>query len=214
MRILAIADIHGAPDVYEWLGEIAAENATELVILAGDLLMGGWEDEQSKQARTVVIPLLQRIPVPVFYVMGNDDHIGLSYEDDKIKPVHGRRLDLNSFGVAGYQYSTPFMGGCHEKPEDEIAADLRRLEPVLDANTILVTHSPAFGFVDQTFSGQQVGSHALAKLLECTSVLCHIHGHIHQSFGRAANRFNVAAGGRKKAMVIEIPSLSHSIIEG
>lgn len=213
MRILAIADVHGAPDVYEWLGEATAEYGADLIILEGDLLIGGWEDEQTNQARSVVIPLLRKIGVPVYYIMGNDDHIELGYEDERIKPIHGRRLDPGPYGVAGYQYSTPFMGGCHEKPEDEIAADLRQLEPVLDKATILVTHTPAHGYVDRVFSGHQVGSRAVTELLDRTSVLCHIHGHIHHSFGRAAKHFNVAAGGRKKAMMIEIPSLSHCIIE-
>jgi Icc-related predicted phosphoesterase len=64
------------------------------------------------------------------------------------------------------------------------------------------------------FSGNHVGSHALAGLLGRTNVLCHIHGHIHHSFGRAENHFNVAADGRRRAMIIDIPSLSHFVIEG
>ncbi len=212
MRILASADIHGAEEVYEWLRRIAAEYRVDLIILAGDLLIGGWEAEQSEQARTFVIPLLKTLPVPVYYVMGNDDHIELGYEDDKIKPIHGRCLNFGSLKVAGHQYSTPFMGGCNEKPEDEIAADLQRIEPLLDEHTILVTHRPAFGYVDRINSGANVGCRALAELLARRSVLCHIHGHIHHSFGRAANHFNVAAGAHKRAMIIDIPSLSHVVI--
>ncbi len=214
MRILAIADVHGVEEVYRWLGEAAAEHGAGLIILAGDLLMGGWEEEQSEQARTVVIPVLRKIPVPVFYIMGNDDHIELDYEDEKIKAVHGRRLNFGRYGIAGYQHSPPFMAGCHEKSEDEIAADLRRLEPILDETTILVTHTPAFGFVDRALSGYHAGSRAVAEVLGRRKVLCHVHGHIHHSFGRAANHFNVAAGGQMRAMIIEIPSMSHFVIEG
>jgi Icc-related predicted phosphoesterase len=47
LRILAIADIHGATGVYEWLREAAVEFHADLLILAGDLLIGGCEDEQS-----------------------------------------------------------------------------------------------------------------------------------------------------------------------
>jgi Icc-related predicted phosphoesterase len=196
------------------LPEAAAEYGADLLILAGDLLTGGSEDEQSAQAREVVIPLIRAIRAPVCYIMGNDDHIDLGYEDERIRPVHGRRLDFGACGVAGYQYSTPFIGGCYEKPDDEIAADLRRIEPILDQTTILVTHTPAYGYTDRIFSGDHVGSHALADLLARKNVLCHIHGHIHHSFGRAANHFNVAAGGRRRAMIIDVPSLSHFVIEG
>jgi Icc-related predicted phosphoesterase len=211
---LAIADIHGVTGVYEWLKQAAAEQGADMLILAGDLLPGGWEDEQSEQARMVVIPLLRAIPKPICYTMGNDDHVELGYEDERIQSVHGRRLDFGNYGIVGYQYSTPFMGGCHEKPEDEIADDLRLIEPIIDESTILVTHSPAFGYVDRIFSGANVGSHALDELLSRKNVLCHIHGHIHHSFGHAARHFNVAAGGRKRAMIIDVPSLAHFEIEG
>jgi len=60
-------------------------------MLAGDLLIGGWEDEQSEQARAVVTPLLRTIPLPVCYIMGNDDNVDLGHEDERIKPVHGGR---------------------------------------------------------------------------------------------------------------------------
>ncbi len=214
MRILAIADIHGAAEVYEWLPEAAARYRAELVILAGDLLIGGWEEEQSEQAHAVLLPFLRAIPAPVCYIMGNDDHVDLNAIDPKIRSVHGRRLAFGSWSVSGYQYSPPFVGGCHEKPEDQIAVDLMRIEPLLDENTVLVTHSPAYGSADRIFTGQQVGSRALADLLARKGVLCHIHGHIHHSFGCAGNHFNVAAGGRRRAMIIDLPSLSYSVIEG
>jgi Icc-related predicted phosphoesterase len=214
MRILAIADIHGATEVYEWLRETAAENGADLLILAGDLLIGGWEDEQSEHARAVVVPLLRTISVPVCYVMGNDDHVDLNPGDAQIRPVHGRRLDFGPWGIVGYQYSPPFVGGCHEKTEGAIAADLRRIEPLLDEATILVTHSPVHRHVDLTFSGEHAGSRALAEMLNRSNFLCHIHGHIHHSFGRSGNHFNVAAGGRRRAVIIDLPSLSHRVIEG
>ena len=214
MRILAIADIHGVIEVYEWLRDSVSRYDADGLILAGDLIMGGWEEEQSEQARTLVVPLLQTMPLPVFYIMGNDDHIELEPGDEKVRSIHGRRLSFGGFSIVGYQYSPPFIGSCHEKPEEEIAVDLRQIEPFLDENTIFVTHSPAFGFVDRIYAGDQVGSRAISELLTRTNVLCHIHGHIHHSFGNAENHFNVACDGRRRAMIIDLPSLSHSVIEG
>ena len=214
MRILAIADIHGVIEVYEWLRDAVSDYGADMLILAGDLLIGGWEEEQSEQARTFVMPLLQTISVHVFFIVGNDDHIELKPADKKVRSVHGGRLDSGTYGIAGYQFSPPFIGSCHEKPEDEIAADLCQIEPLLDETTILITHSPAFGYVDRIFSGDHVGSRAIAALLERINVLCHIHGHIHSSFGQAGNHFNVACDGRRRAMIIDLPSLSHSVVEG
>jgi len=214
VRILAIADIHGEIEVYEWLRDAVSRYDADTLILAGDLMMGGWEEEQSEQARNLVVPLLQTIPVPVFFIMGNDDHIELEPGDEKVRSVHEKRIDFGTYDVVGYQYSTPFIGSCHEKPEEEIAVDLRQIDPLLDENTIFVTHSPAFGFVDRIYAGDQVGSRAINELLACTNVLCHIHGHIHHSFGHAGNHFNVACGGRRRAMIITLPALTHSVIEG
>jgi uncharacterized protein len=214
MRILAIADIHGAVEVYEWLRGSVSEYRADAIILAGDLLIGGWEEEQSAQARSVVMPLLEKIPVPVFFIMGNDDHIEIESENENVRSVHGKRIDFGPFVVVGYQFSPPFVGGRHERPEDEIAADLRQIEPLLGGTAILITHTPAFGYVDRIFSGYHVGSRALALMLERTNVLCHIHGHIHHSFGQAGNHFNVACDGRRRAMIIDVPSLSHSVVEG
>jgi Icc-related predicted phosphoesterase len=214
MRILAIADIHGATEVYEWIPGAIADYEVDALILAGDILLGGWEEEQCQQAETFIIPLLKSLSISVFFVMGNDDHIELNPEDEKIRSAHDRRLDFGSYNVVGYQYSPPFIGSCHEKPESEIAIDLRKLESLLDSNTILITHTPAHGYVDRIYSGYNVGSKALAECLKRNSVLCHIHGHIHHSFGRADNHFNVAAGGRRRAMIIDLPLLSHRAITG
>jgi uncharacterized protein len=214
LRILASADIHGVMSVYEWLAESVETHDAEILVLAGDLLLGGWEEEQNEQAQRTVLPLLKMVPVPVLYVMGNDDCVSLDYEDEQVKPLHGRGLSFGRYSFVGYQYSPPFVGGIHEKPEEEIETDLRQLEPLLDERTVFVTHSPAYGFADRIYAGEHVGSHSLAKLLESKQVLCHIHGHIHHSFGQEGNHFNVAASGRRRAMVIDLPSLAHKVIEG
>jgi Icc-related predicted phosphoesterase len=87
------------------------------LVLADDLLIGAWEEEQPEQCRESIIPLLKQMPIPVFYIMGNDDHVALEYENGRIKPIHGKRLHLGGYGFVGYQYSQPFMGGIFEKPE-------------------------------------------------------------------------------------------------
>lgn len=211
MRIVAIADVHGVRIVYEWLAGLAKEERADLLILAGDLFAEGWEEEQREQAQAI-IPLLQRVPAPVLYLMGNDDFVGLDYEDERVKPLHGRRVEFGGYGFVGYQYSLPFVGGIFEKPENEIDADVKTLEPLLDTQTVLVTHSPAYGSLDRTYGGEHVGSRSLAALMERRPVLAHIHGHIHESFGREGNHFNAAAAGRHRAFLVDLPALTHRIV--
>ncbi len=212
VRVLATADIHGVMSIYEWLVGSVEEYRADLLVLAGDLFAGDWADGQREQAPQI-IPLLKRAAVPVFYLMGNDDNVALDYEDEQIKPLHGRRLACGSYSFVGYQYTPPFVGTIFVKPDSEIEKDLRLLEPLLDQQTVLVTHSPAYRALDRIYAGEHVGSHSLATLLERRPVLAHIHGHIHHSFGRQGNHFNVASAGQRRAMMIDLPSLNHLVLE-
>jgi len=214
VRVLAAADLHGVGSVYEWLVEVAQDQRPDAMLLAGDLLVGGWQEEQQRQIQEFIVPWLRKLPVPVFYLMGNDDFVGLEYEDERVRRLHGQRLELGGYNFVGYQYSPPFVGGIFEKPEAEIEQDMRALEPLLDDKTVLVTHSPAYGVLDRTYSGEAVGSRSLASLLKRRRVLAHIHGHIHESFGREGKHFNVAAAGRRRAVLVELPSLEHTVLRG
>jgi Calcineurin-like phosphoesterase len=77
MRILACADVHGRPAVYQWLVATAREHEVEAILLAGDLLgcpdgFDSPEDAQRYEAQTV-IGVLEAAGVPVLYIMGNGD---------------------------------------------------------------------------------------------------------------------------------------------
>jgi Icc-related predicted phosphoesterase len=211
VRILAIADIHGVMSVYEWLVVLVEEYQVDLLLIAGDLFAADWEDGQREQARQI-IPVLKRVAAPCFYIMGNDDNVALDFEDEQIKPLHGRRHSYETYNLVGYQYTPPFVGKVFVKSEEEIDEDLQSLEPLIEKPTILVTHAPAFGVLDRSFGGEHVGSRALGALFHRRPVLVHIHGHIHGDFGRDENHFNVAAAGRRRAAVIDLPSLDHQVL--
>jgi Icc-related predicted phosphoesterase len=114
----------------------------------------------------------------------------------------------------GYAYSVRHSGGLFEKGEAEIAEDVGRLELWLDSNSVLVAHSPAWGILDLGKNGARIGSLSLAALLERRAVRAHVHGHSHEDFGRSDNRFNVACGRRKRAMVLDLESMTHDVVSG
>jgi Icc-related predicted phosphoesterase len=208
MRILAAADIHGVPFVYEWL--VGLSHSADLLILAGDLFDADFPAEQRKQAQRI-IARLRESRVPVLYIMGNDDNIPLDHEDGLIQPLHARRVEIGGYNFVGYQYTPPFVGDMFVKADSEIAEDLRLLEPLMDERTVLVTHTPAFGCLDLCYE-ENVGSRSLAELLVRKPVLAHIHGHIHYWFGIDGNHFNVAAAATCRAMLIDLPSLQHEVL--
>ena len=211
MRILASADIHGILSVYEWLVEQTAQHQADLLLLGGDIFSGDWEDGQRQQ-----IPLIEAIlrcsPAPVLYIMGNDDETELAVADEHIQPLHGRAVERGGLRFVGYQYTPPFAGVRFVKEERDIALDLKSAEGMLTASTVFLTHAPARGALDEVW-GEHVGSESIGALLEARPVLAHIHGHIHERFGRDGNHFNVASAGKRRAMLIELPSLEHQILQ-
>lgn len=216
MRVLAAADLHGFHDVYEWLVASADAHRPDVVVLAGDLLgvPDGHDTVEAAQEadRDQVLGHLEQIERPVFYLMGNDDWIDLATTSDGQRSVHNRRIEHGRFNFVGYQFTLPFMGGVNEKPEDEIRADLETLLPMLDGDTVLVTHGPAYGVLDRGLLDRHAGSVALAEMTSSCPFRAHIHGHIHREFGRLDRHFNVASAGEKRAMMIDLATMEHEVL--
>jgi Icc-related predicted phosphoesterase len=208
MRILAAADIHGSLKVYQWLVEQTPR--ADVLVLAGDLFDADFEDPQRLQAQEI-LKILRRSNTPVLYIMGNDDNVALEYQDELIMPLHDSRVEFEGYNFVGYQYTPPFMGESFVKEDYEIAADLLLLDGGVDERTILVTHTPAYGNLDLCNTGN-VGSRALADFLLRNPVLAHIHGHIHHAFGVDGYHFNVASAAQCRAMLIDLPSLTHEVL--
>jgi Icc-related predicted phosphoesterase len=218
MRLLACADVHGDHEVYSWLAETARRLEPDALVLAGDLLgfpsgYQTWECAQEADARAIV-GLLARAGVAVYFVMGNHDRIMISSNSRTFVSLHERRIELGRYNLVGYAYSVRQRGGLFEKGEAEIAEDVGRLELWFDSNSVLVAHSPAWGILDRGKNSARIGSLSLAALLERRAVRAHVHGHSHEDFGRSDNRFNVACGRRKRAMMLDLESLTHDVVSG
>ena len=216
MRVLASADVHGKWPVYQWLIAVAREQGVQAIVLAGDLLgcPDGFDTPQQAQLHEagILVEFLDGGPVPVFYIMGNDDLVELNSRSNRVQSLQGRRVQTGQFAFVGYQYSLPFMGGTFEKPEDGIESDLRDLTELLDAETVVVTHSPVLGVLDPGFGETQIGSRSLAAFLGKRPFLAHIHGHSHAGFGREGRHFNIASAGRERAMIIDLETLRHEVV--
>ncbi len=201
MIVLACSDLHGSYQVYEWLARVATARRPSVLILAGDLFgfPDGYDTIEAAQAADgrMASALLGALQVPVLYVMGNDDWVEWDPAEDTIQPIHGRRLTLGDFRFVGYQYTPPFVGSMHEKPEAEIRADLARVKFLLDERTVFVTHGPARHVLDQTAGGDHVGGDALSEV-----------------FRRSGIHFNVAAAAQRRAMLIDLGNMTHEILEG
>jgi len=216
MKILASADVHGKRPIYDWLLTAVREQHVQALVLAGDLL--GCPDgfatpeEAQRDEAGLLTGLLATAGVPVLYIMGNDDLVELESSTEAVQSLHGRRVFCGKFAFVGYRYSLPFMGGPYEKPEAEIESDLTQLTRLLDAETVFVSHCPAFGELDPGFGDTHIGSRSLRRFLEANRFRAHIHGHSHAGFGRCGAHFNVASGGRARAMILDLDTMQHRIV--
>jgi len=218
MLLFAAADIHGNHDVYDWLVDVIALERPDAVVLAGDLLGCPGDCDAVEEAQAVerqeVLGQLSQIQPPMYYVMGNDDWIELQSPVSSQLSIHGKRVDSGEYNFVGYQNTLPFMGGINEKPEVEIEKDLALIAPKIDEATVLVTHGPAYGTLDLATVDRHAGSLSLRDLVRRRSPRLHIHGHIHGQFGRSGRHFNVASGGKKRAMLLDVAKMSHRLVEG
>jgi len=146
---------------------------------------------QSKQKEKLrqICTLLNAIDIPVYMLIGNDDHI--PDEDwDRILNDYGifnlnlRTYDLKGLKIAGFQYVLPTPWNTNnELPEDELAGRLKSIEGQVDRNTIFVTHGPPKGILDRVANGLRVGSMSILALIKDKQPVFHIFGHIHEAFG-------------------------------
>jgi Icc-related predicted phosphoesterase len=181
MRILALADIHGAFRLA--LQILTSGPAYDLVLIAGDLTTHGTPDEAARaiDGFRVVAPHL-------LAVAGNMDtgEIDAGFLRAGIS-IHGRGVCVDGvgiFGVSGGPISpllTPY-----ELPEEEILRHAERgLQQVAGAaTTVFVPHAPPYGTqLDVIRNGQHVGSTAVRAFIEKHQPDVTVCGHIHEAAG-------------------------------
>jgi Icc-related predicted phosphoesterase len=216
MRILAASDIHGNLPFYRGLPESAKRLDADAIVLAGDLLgfpqpFKTVEEAQLADAEDI-LRFLEPTGVLVFYIMGNDDFVELGSDNSRILSIHTRRIEAGDNNFVGYQYSLPFIGGIYEKSEESIREDLADIAGLVDRKTVFVTHSPAKGYLDKTVLGSEAGSRSIRDVVNSRNPLVHIHGHVHECFGRKSPHFNVATDQSMRAMLIDLDTMRHRVI--
>lgn len=138
-----------------------------------------------------ICQLLKTTDVPVYMLIGNDDHISDGdwnkiLNDHEILNLNLRTHVLGQLKITGFQYVLPTPWNTNnELPEDELARKLRNIERKVDRKTILITHGPPKGILDRVADGLCVGSESIFNLVKEKQPFFHIFGHIHEAFGHA-----------------------------
>ncbi|MDA3792955.1 MAG: metallophosphoesterase [Elusimicrobia bacterium] len=144
---------------------------------------------QSKQKKNLreICKLLQPAGIPVFMLIGNDDHIPDSDWDKTLEEfgIVNLNLKTHNFGtwkITGFQYVPPTPWNTNnELPEIELAVKLKDIEKQVNSRTVFVTHCPPRDILDRLYNGLPAGSESIRKLVENKQPAFHIFGHIHES---------------------------------
>lgn len=197
MRILFSSDLHASRPAFDLFAEALAMGPYEVGILAGDLLddfglardegnstsrldKGGFEEGSRREILALeaeIKSMLAAVGKPILIIPGNHDLT--PWEDyGSVINIHGKRVDLDGYSFVGYRWTSL------EKSLEEQRADLEEMESLVDRKTILVTHEPAFGRLDNTdYDSVHFGSKAIARFMFRTRPRYHLFGHVHGAFG-------------------------------
>lgn len=197
MKFLFGSDFHGDENAFIGFAKILSHDTFSAGILAGDLMKKAGTKELTEQMEQRFKHILEQPGKPVLFIMGNAEGLfGVDWQDTALlKSINCKRIVLEGQPFVGYQYSNPLAGGPFEKTEADQERDLDLLSGLIDEETILVSHGPAFGVLDRRERYGIVinmGSRMLARLIQISKPKLHLHGHAHQSTGILGNSINAA----------------------
>jgi Icc-related predicted phosphoesterase len=116
-----------------------------------------------------------------FLEQGTKQEIAEIIPDDIIY-LNDSGITINGIHIWGSPVSPWFYDWAFNRQR---GADIKKHWDLIPANTnILITHGPAFGMLDRTTGGQNVGCDDLLASIDTLKPAYHICGHIHEAYGQ------------------------------
>jgi Icc-related predicted phosphoesterase len=209
MRILAVADIHGAQYRLNLVLKNVAAYTPDLVIICGDITQFGPGE--------LATNFLNQISVRTLAVPGNIDTFDV---DQGISASNATNLHMRQVKIQ----DIPFVGIGREIPS--LLPDLliddgtgkKPLKKLLKTSSVLVTHYPPFKLQDKIFIGTHGGSKELRSLIETYKPRLVFCAHIHEDPGMTilgeTTVVNCSMGKRTEGALVEITDTVKVLILG
>ena len=165
MKILAVADIHGAQYRLNLVLKNIERYSPDLLVVCGDITQFG----PGELARN----FLDQIPIDTIAVTGNIDTLEVEKAIDNSKAT---KIELKKVVRKGVS----FVGVSGINPDHFKILDDKKM---INNQTVLVTHVPPFDTKDKVFIGMHAGNKELRALIDKYSPRLVISGHIHEDPG-------------------------------
>lgn len=197
MKILAVADIHGAQHRLNLVLKNIQRYAPDLVVVCGDITQfGPWELAKN---------FLDQIPIETLAVTGNIDTPEVMKGIDESKAVNIETKKIVKKGIT-------FVG---TNGFDLGQLTLLNDKKLVDSKSVIVSHVPPYETQDKIFLGKNGGSKELRDIVDKYKprlVLC---GHIHENPGftkiKDTTVVNCSMGKRGEGAIIDINDDSISV---
>ena len=133
---------------------------------------------------------------PVILIPGNHDLSSWESRDNLIN-IHNSSTEIEGITFVGFRYTSL------ELSQAERCERLEKIKPLIKNDTILVTHAPPFGILDERRKGISLGCKCIRSLVDEYSFLYHLFGHVHDSFGNEGIHINGAYEGNEQFVSID-----------
>ena len=176
MRVYAVADIHGKNDRFERIRDNLLDLKADILVLAGDI--------SNFTQPGKILSRLNALPVPILVIRGNSDLKRVDHLFSALPnciPVHAVCTTIKSISFVGIGGTLPIPFRSRICLNEQSC--LKKVEPLVNTHTVLVTHTPPYGYQDLVMGRFHAGSMGLRKLINKCQPQVLICGHIHEGDG-------------------------------
>ena len=176
MRVYAVADIHGKYERFERIRNNLSDLKANILVIAGDI--------SNFTQPGKILNRLNALPVPVLVIRGNSDlkrvdHLFAAFPN--CIPIHAVCTMIRSIPFVGIGGTLPIPFRSRICLNENL--NLQKIEPLVNTHTVLVTHTPPYGYQDLVMGRFHAGSKGLLKLIKKCRPQVMICGHIHEDDG-------------------------------
>ena len=123
----------------------------------------------------------------IFIIPGNHDLTEWKSENN-IHNIHNKRIPIGKYNIIGYKWTL-----LHKDVDDQFK-DLKELKKIVNKKSILVTHEPPYGILDNKYNLESkiihLGSRAILELVKSKKPKIHLFGHVHSMAGKKGKYIN------------------------